>query len=62
MDQHAVTPGSRLPRLGAEIQRRLGQVLRSVYEKTSDGLPLPADQIDLLLRLRHRERDLQRSR
>ncbi|ACA20944.1 hypothetical protein M446_6693 [Methylobacterium sp. 4-46] len=66
MEQDAVTPDMtpdrRLPRLGAEIQKRLGQVLRAFYEKTTDGLPLPADQIQLLLHLRHRERELQRTR
>ncbi|MFE1602723.1 hypothetical protein [Methylobacterium sp. ID0610] len=58
----AITPDRRLPFLGAEIQRRLGQVLRKFYETTTDGLPLPDDQIQQLLRLRHRERELQRSR
>jgi hypothetical protein len=62
MNQDALTPDRRLPALGTEIQRRLGQVLRGFYERTTDGLPLPADQIQLLLRLRHRERELQRGR
>ena len=56
------TPTRVLAPLGAEIRRRLGHGLRSIYERTSDGLPLTTEQIQLLLRLRHRERDLQRSR
>ncbi|WP_407518727.1 hypothetical protein [Methylobacterium oryzisoli] len=55
-------PTQALPPLGADIRRRLGHGLRKVYERTSDGLPLTTEQIQLLLRLRHRERELQRSR
>ncbi|BCM85303.1 hypothetical protein NS228_23155 [Methylobacterium indicum] len=51
-----------LPALGAEAQRRLGRTLRSLYERTVDRQPIPLDQVDLLLRLRHRERELQRLR
>ncbi|WP_342447846.1 hypothetical protein [Methylobacterium variabile] len=51
-----------LPALCTEAQHRLGRTLRSFYERTVDGQPIPLDQVDLLLRLRHRERELQRQR
>ncbi|WP_128563439.1 hypothetical protein [Methylobacterium crusticola] len=51
-----------MPALGADAQRRLGLKLRSLYERTIDGLPIPLEQVELLLRLRHRERDAQRAR
>lgn len=35
----------------------LGQSLRRVYEGSIDTQPIPDSQIDLLLRLRHKERD-----
>jgi hypothetical protein len=35
----------------------LGQTLRRVYEDSIDTQPIPDSQIDLLLRLRHKERD-----
>ncbi|MET0367376.1 MAG: hypothetical protein ABW058_04330 [Methylobacterium sp.] len=35
----------------------LGQSLRRVYEDSIDTQPIPDSQIDLLLRLRHKERD-----
>ncbi len=54
--------GSALPAICAEAQHRLGRTLRSFYERTVDGEPIPLDQVDLLLRLRHRERELQRQR
>ena len=51
-----------LPALCTEAQHRLGRTLRSFYERTVDRQPIPLDQVDLLLRLRHRERELQRQR
>ncbi len=39
----------------------LGQTLRQVYEGSIDTQPIPDSQIDLLLRLRHKERDRRRS-
>ncbi|GJD34300.1 hypothetical protein [Methylobacterium aerolatum] len=39
----------------------LGQTLRQVYEDSIDTQPIPDSQIDLLLRLRHKERDRRRS-
>jgi hypothetical protein len=40
---------------------RLGQTLRQVYEGSIDTQPIPDSQIDLLLRLRHKERDRRRA-
>jgi hypothetical protein len=51
-----------LPAICVAAQHRLGRTLRSLYERTVDGQPIPLDQVDLLLRLRHRERELQRQR
>lgn len=47
--------------LDAATRRSLGLTLRSFYEDSIDGLPLPDAQVDLLLRLRHKERDLRRA-
>jgi hypothetical protein len=38
------------------IARRIGLRLRDVYEQP-EAEPLPADHVDLLLRLRHKERE-----
>lgn len=38
----------------------LGQTLRSLYEGSVDKQPIPDSQVDLLLRLRRKERDLRR--
>lgn len=40
--------------------RHLGRTLRSLYEGSVDQQPIPDAQIDLLLRLRQKERDLRR--
>jgi hypothetical protein len=48
------------PNLPDDTRYRLGTALRSIYEETCDTLPIPDSQIDLLLRLRHKERDLRR--
>lgn len=39
---------------------RLGQTLRAVYEDSVDKQPITDSQVDLLLRLRRKERDLRR--
>ena len=39
----------------------LGQTLRTVYEGSVDKQPIPDSQVDLLLRLRQKERDLRRT-
>ncbi|MCJ2079997.1 hypothetical protein [Methylobacterium sp. J-090] len=48
------------PTLTDDTRYRLGTALRSLYEETCDTLPIPDGQIDLLLRLRHKERDRRR--
>jgi hypothetical protein len=52
--------GSCLPTLPDDTRYRLGTALRSIYEETCDTQPIPDSQVDLLLRLRHKERDLRR--
>ncbi|MCE4222271.1 hypothetical protein HCU64_00770 [Methylobacterium sp. C25] len=49
------------PVLCGEARERLGVALRAVYEGAVETQPLPDVQVDLLLRLRHKERDRQRS-
>ena len=49
------------PALCGEARERLGVALRAVYEGAVETQPIPDAQVDLLLRLRHKERDLQRS-
>ena len=41
------------------IARRIGLRLRDVYDQP-EADPLPAEHVDLLLRLRHKERDRSR--
>lgn len=41
--------------------RNLGLALRSVYEASVDKQPIPDCQVDLILRLRHKERDRRRA-
>ncbi|KQP82795.1 hypothetical protein ASF60_15265 [Methylobacterium sp. Leaf113] len=48
------------PSLTDDTRHRLGTALRSIYEETCDTQPIPDSQIDLLLRLRHKERDRRR--
>jgi hypothetical protein len=48
------------PILTDDTRCRLGTALRSIYEETCDVQPIPDTQIDLLLRLRHKERDRRR--
>lgn len=43
------------------IARRIGLRLRDVYDQP-EAEPLPAEHVDLLLRLRHKERDRSRRR
>ncbi|WP_430910953.1 hypothetical protein [Methylobacterium sp. sgz302541] len=54
---HAGTAGA----LTAETRQSLGLTLRSIYEGSIDRQPLPDEQVELLLRLRHKERDRRRS-
>lgn len=43
------------------VARHLGATLRLVYEAGFDKQPIPDGQVDLLLRLRHKERALRRT-
>lgn len=43
------------------IARRIGLKLREIYG-APEAAPLPAEHVDLLLRLRHKERDQMRAR
>ncbi|WP_375463851.1 hypothetical protein [uncultured Methylobacterium sp.] len=49
------------PASSAVDTRHLGQTLRAIYEGSVDKQPIPDAQVDLLLRLRQKERDLRRS-
>ena len=40
--------------------RHLGRTLRSVYEGSIDNQPITDVQVELLLRMRQKERDLRR--
>jgi hypothetical protein len=51
----------RYPVMSGETRERLGTALRAVYEGAIETQPIPDAQIDLLLRLRHKERDQRRS-
>lgn len=59
--QTEASPSERRTVLSSETRERLGQALRAVYEGTLDTQPIPDAQVDLLLRLRHKERDRRRS-
>lgn len=48
------------PKLSNDTRRRLGKALRAFYDEQCTSQPVPAQQIDLLLQLRHRERALTR--
>ena len=64
MSQNVTTIGTErrvTPGLSGETRRRLGNALRGVYETTCDTQPIPDEQVDLLLQLRHRERALRRA-
>lgn len=49
------------PALSDETRQLLGTTLRTIYEDTCDTQPIPDVQVDLLLRLRQRERELRRA-
>lgn len=64
MKPSAVASDTRRPR-GPALEpgvdtRHLGRTLRSVYEGSVDTQPITDVQIELLLRLRQKERDLRR--
>lgn len=64
MKPSAVASDSRRSRGGAMNPgvdtRHLGLTLRSVYEGSVDTQPITDAQVELLLRLRQKERDLRR--
>ncbi len=53
--------GEHHPALSGETCQQLGAALRTIYEDTCDVQPIPDLQVELLLRLRHRERDMLRA-
>lgn len=48
------------PRLSTDTRMHLGTTLRAVYAESCDRQPITDTQVDLLLRLRHKERDRRR--
>jgi hypothetical protein len=60
-EAYAPEQGGPVPVLSVDTQYRLGHALRSVYEGSVENQPIPDAQIDLLLRLRHKERDRRRA-
>lgn len=54
-------PDSAAPVLEPHVQVQLGMALREVYASTCLTEALPDEQVDLLLRLRHKERDRRRA-
>ncbi|WP_036265895.1 hypothetical protein [Methylobacterium sp. 10] len=59
-DPRPVNEADGLPILTSPTRHHLGGTLRAIYEDTFDTQPIPDGQIDLLLRLRHKERDRRR--
>jgi len=49
------------PTLSGDTRLRLGRALRTIYEEGCDTQPIPDAQVDLLLRLRHKERERRRA-
>jgi hypothetical protein len=47
--------------LGRDAQERIGAGLQATYTEV-EGEPLPNEQVDLLLALRRKERELERGR
>ena len=56
-DKHEMKPRP----LGRDAQERIGAGLQAAYAEV-EGEPLPDEQIDLLLALRRKERELERDR
>ncbi|MEH3119109.1 MAG: hypothetical protein PGN25_16350 [Methylorubrum populi] len=50
-----------MPALNGETRDRIGQGLREVYVDRCDAQPITDTQVELLLRLRQKERDRRRS-
>lgn len=49
-----------LPILSGETRHRLGHALREAYVEPCESLPITDAQVELLLRLRQKERDRRR--
>jgi hypothetical protein len=60
-DDSACADEHLLPRLTEEARQQLGIGLRTIYAQLCDAEPITDVQIDLLLRLRHKERDRRRA-
>jgi hypothetical protein len=54
-------PDAATPTLEPHVQVSLGMALREVYASTCLTEALPDEQVELLLRLRHKERDRRRA-
>jgi hypothetical protein len=54
-------PDSASPVLEPHVQVSLGVGLREIYAHTCVAEALPDEQVELLLRLRHKERDRRRT-
>ena len=50
-----------MPALNGESRDRIGQGLREDYVERCDAQPITAEQVEMLLRLRQKERDRRRS-
>lgn len=50
-----------MPALNGESRDRIGQGLREAYVERCDAQPITAEQVEMLLRLRQKERDRRRS-
>lgn len=53
-------PQGPLPSLSGETRNRLGHALREAYVEPCESLPITDTQVELLLRLRQKERDRRR--
>lgn len=60
-DEGSAEELDRAPILTDDTRFHLGIGLRSIYADLCDSQPIPDAQIDLLLRLRHKERDRRRA-
>ena len=59
--QTNVAPGGASPTITHDTRAHLGTELRSIYADICDTQPITDAQVDLLLRMRHKERDRRRA-
>ncbi|WP_375409415.1 hypothetical protein [uncultured Methylobacterium sp.] len=59
--QTDVVPSGTLPTITENTRAHLGIELRSIYANLCDTQPITDAQVDLLLRMRHKERDRRRA-